>query len=61
MAGVKVTLQRVGHEMKVNPPRILAHTASKFGAARAARQRKAILLAKARRSGARIPRRSANG
>ena len=56
MAGVKVTLQRVGHELKSNPPKILAHTARKFGAARAARQRRAILLSKARRAGARIPR-----
>ena len=55
--GVEVTLQRIGHEMKVNPPRILAHTASKFGAARAARQKRAILLNKARRAGARLPRR----
>ena len=57
MAGVKVTLQRVGHELKSNPPRVLARTAAKFGAGRAARQRRAILLNKARRAGARIPRR----
>jgi len=57
MAGVKVTLQRMGHEMKVNPPSVLAKTQRRFGAARAERQRKAILLSKARRAGARIPRR----
>ena len=55
--GVEVTLKRIGHEMRVNPPRILAHTASKFGVARAARQKRAILLSKARRAGARLPRR----
>ena len=57
MAGVHVTLQRVGHELKTNPPRVLASTRRKFGAGRAERQRRAILLNKARRDGVRIPRR----
>lgn len=47
-------LEGVGHEMKMNPPKILAHTRAKFGAADAERQRKAILLNKARKLGARI-------
>ena len=57
MAGVKIALRSVGQELKRNPPRILNRTAAKFGAARARRQRTAILLSKARRAGARIPRR----
>ena len=48
-------LEDVGHEIKENPPKILAQTAQKFGPARAAKQRVAILLNKARRSGASIP------
>ena len=47
-------IEGMGHEMKMNPPKILAHTAEKFGAARAEKQRKAILLNKARRAGAKI-------
>jgi len=54
MADSKGILESVGHEMKVNPPKILAKTASKFGKADAERQRRAILLSKARRAGARI-------
>jgi len=38
-------------------PKIVKHTARKFGKARAERQRKAIALNKARRAGADIPRR----
>ena len=56
MAGVKVMLQHMGREMKAHPPKMLAQTARKFGVARAAKQRRAILLSKARRAGARIPR-----
>ncbi len=48
-------LENAGHEIKVNPPKILARTKSKFGAARAERQRRAILLSKARSAGAKIP------
>jgi hypothetical protein len=49
-----VIIERMGHELKTNPPKILAHTAAKFGAADAERQRKAILLSKARKAGAHI-------
>lgn len=48
------TLKRIGHELKVNPPRILAKTAKKKGKAAADRQRVAILLSKARKAGAKI-------
>jgi len=41
-------------EIKTNPPAILAKTERKFGAGAAERQRKAILLNKSRRAGARI-------
>ena len=47
-------VEKAGHEMKMNPPKILAHTASKFGAKRAEKQRVAILLSKARKKGAKI-------
>jgi len=50
----KIT-ESVGKELKDNPPAILASTKRKFGAARAESQRRAILLSKARRMGARIP------
>ena len=51
-------LERVGHELKTNPPKQLARTARKFGAKDAGKQRVAILLSKARKAGASIPRRS---
>lgn len=44
-------LKRIGRELKANPPRILARTKAKKGAAAAKRQRTAILLAKARKVG----------
>jgi len=47
-------LEHIGHEMKVNPPRILAKTRKKKGAAQAENQRVAILLSKARKAGAHI-------
>jgi hypothetical protein len=49
------TLQSVGKELRDNPPTVLVSTKRKFGAARAESQRRAILLSKARRMGARIP------
>ena len=49
-------LKNVGHELKHNPPKILAKTRRKKGKAAAERQRKAILLNKARKRGARIKR-----
>ena len=55
--GVKAQekISEAGREMKANPPKILAHTAKKFGKAKAEKQRKAILLSKARQAGAKIP------
>lgn len=47
-------LRSVGHELKVNPPKILAKTKRKKGAAAAEKQRTAILLSKARRRGAHV-------
>jgi len=49
-------LHTIGQELKDNPPDILAHTRRKFGARRAAKQKTAILLSKARRAGADVPR-----
>ena len=48
-------LHRVGVEIRDSPPKILSHTRNKFGAKRAESQRKAILLNKARKAGARVP------
>jgi len=50
----KKILESVGKEIKKNPPKILAHTARKFGKADAKKQRVAILLNKARKRGAKI-------
>jgi hypothetical protein len=47
-------IQSVGHELKVNPPAILAKTRRKKGAKAAEQQRRAILLSKARRRGANV-------
>lgn len=47
-------IQSAGHELKANPPKILAKTRRKKGAKAAARQRTAILLSKARSRGARV-------
>ena len=54
----KSILESVGHELKTNPPKQLAKTARKFGKKDANRQRVAILLSKARKAGANIPRKS---
>lgn len=51
----KKVLHLIGSEMKNNPPTILSKTMAKFGKARAEAQRKAILLSKARKAGANIP------
>ncbi len=51
----KDILEGVGQEMKANPPAQLAKTAAKFGPEKAKKQRVAILLSKAKRSGAKIP------
>ena len=55
MAKKRAILQSVGHELKTDPPRILSHTRKKFGAKQADKQRVAILLNKARKRGANIP------
>ena len=47
-------LHAVGREMKDNPPSILAKTRRKQGAKAAERQRRAILLSKARDASARV-------
>ncbi len=47
-------LKKVGHELKVNPPRVLAKTKAKKGEKQAQKQRVAILLSKARKAGAKI-------
>lgn len=47
----KGAIQAAGHEIKQNPPKILAHTARKFGKVDAKKQRVAIMLSKARKSG----------
>lgn len=51
-------IEAAGHEMKQNPPRILAKTAKKSGAKQAAKQKVAIMLSKARAAGADIPKKS---
>ena len=55
MADKSDTLEAIGKELKVNPPAILNSTRRKFGVARAEKQRKAILLSKARAAGVNIP------
>jgi len=47
-------LQSIGHELKHNPPKVLAKTRRKKGKAAAAKQRVAILLSKARERGANV-------
>ena len=53
-AKTKIVMRGVAHEMKKNPPKILAHTKAKYGAKRAEEQRVAIMLNKARKRGATI-------
>ena len=48
-------IEEAGHELKTNPPKILAKTARKSGAKRARKQKVAIMLSKARQAGASIP------
>ncbi len=48
-------LDSIGGELKRNPPADLAKTKRKSGAKRAAQQRTAILLSKAKAAGADIP------
>jgi len=55
MADKSSTLSAIGAEMKANPPAIVNATRRKFGVGRAEKQRKAILLSKARAAGVKIP------
>ena len=55
MASNDSILSDVGTELKQNPPKVLSTTKAKFGPARAQKQRVAILLSKARKAGASIP------
>ena len=48
-------LSSIGEELKDNPPSILAKTQRKKGVEARERQRRAILLSKARQAGANIP------
>lgn len=59
-AGIKAQakIEAAGHEIKVNPPKILAKTRKKFGKKRMEAQKKAIMLSKARQAGAKIPQKS---
>lgn len=45
----KVSIEKAGHEMKMNPPAAVAHTSKKFGKKRARKQAIAIMLSKARK------------
>ena len=55
MARTARILSAIGDELKENPPAILAKTRRKKGKKAAEKQRRAILLSKAREAGARIP------
>ena len=59
MAGKKTkrVLRMVGKELQRNPPAVLAKTRAKKGPAAAERRRRAILLSKARKRGARVAKR----
>lgn len=48
-------LQAIGEELKLDPPSVVNATRRKFGAARAGKQRTAILLSKARQAGVKVP------
>ena len=51
-----MVVEDMGHELKMNPPKILARTRAMSGPKQAEKQRVAILLSKARRRGAKIKR-----
>lgn len=55
------TLSAIGEEMRENPPAIVNATRRKFGVARAEKQRRAILLSKARQAGVKIPKAGVGG
>jgi hypothetical protein len=47
-------LHRIGSELRDNPPRVLEKTRKKKGRKQVEKQRRAILISKARRAGARV-------
>ena len=49
-------ISSVAHELKMNPPRVLAKTRRKKGKKQAEKQRIAILLSKSRKRGAHVGR-----
>lgn len=51
MSPSKSAVKKAGHEMKVNPPAILAKTKKKKGKAASQKQKIAIMLSKARKQG----------
>lgn len=53
--GMKDKVARAFHEVKANPPSVVAQTRKKKGPAQAKKQQVAIALSKARQSGAKIP------
>lgn len=61
MASNSAILSDVGSELKQNPPAIVASTRRKFGNAKALSQSRAILLNKARKRGANIPKMTSGG
>lgn len=61
MADKDSTMSAIASELRENPPAIVNATRRKFGVARAEKQRKAILLSKARAAGVSIPSASPKG
>jgi len=52
----RTKLEQAFHEVRVNEPAIVKHTRAKYGSRRAAKQKVAVALAKARKAGAKVPR-----
>ena len=52
----RTKVEQAFSEVNRNEPSIVAHTRAKYGSRRAAKQKVAISLEKARRAGAKIPR-----
>ena len=57
----KGALASAFHELKQNPPAVLAKTRKKEGASQANKQRVAIAFSKAGESGAKIPKKARGG
>lgn len=58
MSKTQRLIKAAGHEIKEKEPAIVGHTREKFGAKRAEAQKTAIMLDKARRAGADIPKKA---